>query len=260
MSFLYEVKKIKNIIVIITIFLISSCAAGPSSKTGTHASTASGTLRPYTINGKYYKPLKSSKGFSQKGLASWYGKKFHGRKTSNGEIYDMYKVSAAHKTLPMHTWVRVHNLDNGKKLDVRINDRGPFVRGRIIDLSYKAAKILGVAAPGTAKVKIVALGKASGSPSGTSSGYSQKVTYTPLDYWKGNFTVQVGAFTLKSNAVKLRDKLNSRFGNAHITRFRDDTTLFYRVRVGKLNNLKDAAQFRNKMLKAGAEEAFVVAE
>ncbi|SLM32632.1 RlpA-like lipoprotein [Desulfamplus magnetovallimortis] len=256
MTLYSTVQKAKLIISAGMILLIASCAATPSPEpdNGKSSSRAPATSKPYTVLGKRYHPLKSARGFSQKGLASWYGKKFHGRRTSNGEVYDMYKVSAAHKTLPMDTWVRVHNLDNGKRLDVRINDRGPFVRGRIIDLSYKAAQLLGVAKPGTARVKIEALGKAS-----VASGGSHEVAYTPIDYWKGNFTVQVGAFTVKSNAENQRTKY-SRYGNAHITEFRDDTNLFYRVRVGKFDNLNDAEEFRKRMLRAGEANAFTVAE
>ncbi len=246
-------KKMKNIIGSVMILLITSCAAAPSPDSSSLKPPP--TSRPYKIKGKYYRPLQSARGFSQKGIASWYGKKFHGRRTANGEIYNMHKISAAHKTLPMGTWVKVLNLDNGKKLTVRINDRGPFVRGRIIDLSYKAAQHLGVARPGMAKVKIVALGKAS-KPSDS----SRTTTYVPLDYWKGNFTVQVGAFTIKNNAEKLRDKLSRKYDNAHITRFRDDTTLFYRVRIGKFDNLKNAERFRKKILRSGAKNAFTVAE
>ena len=169
----------------------------------------------------------------------------------------MYKVSAAHKTLPMDTWVRVHNLDNGKRLDLRINDRGPFVRGRIIDLSYKAAQMLGVAKTGTARVRIQALGK----PSKISgSGASKQVTYTPLDYFRGNFTVQVGAFTVQTNAEKHRLNMSQKYGHAHITKFHDGTTLFYRVRVGKFTSLDDAERFKNQMMNRGITTAFIVAE
>ena len=113
------------------------------------------TQRPYTIKGKQYVPLASASGYVEKGRASWYGKKFHGRKTSNGETYNMYAMTAAHKTLPMNTWVRVENLENGKQIKVRVNDRGPFVSGRIIDLSYTGAKQIGMVGPGTARVRVL---------------------------------------------------------------------------------------------------------
>ncbi|MGH1471738.1 MAG: septal ring lytic transglycosylase RlpA family protein [Cellvibrionaceae bacterium] len=119
--------------------------------------TAAGNKSPYTVLGKTYRVMSSSDGFVQKGRASWYGTKFHGRKTSNGEVYDMYGMTAAHKTLPIPTFVRVKNLDNGKEVIVRVNDRGPFHGGRIIDLTYAAAKKLGFQSKGTAPVVVEAL-------------------------------------------------------------------------------------------------------
>ena len=121
-----------------------------------------GNAPSYTIRGKKYHVLSSSKNYSATGLASWYGQKFHGRLTSTGERYDMHALTAAHRSLPLPTYVRVENLENGKKIVVRINDRGPFARGkhahkRIIDLSYSAARKLGMHHKGTAKVRIIAL-------------------------------------------------------------------------------------------------------
>ncbi|RWX47367.1 rare lipoprotein A, partial [Candidatus Electrothrix communis] len=115
------------------------------------------TQRPYVIEGQTYCPISSAEGYEETGLASWYGDPFHGRKTANGETYDMYGVTAAHKTLPMNTMLLVKNLTNGKTTTVRINDRGPFVDGRIIDLSYTTAKKLGVVQHGTEKVQLIAL-------------------------------------------------------------------------------------------------------
>ena len=112
---------------------------------------------PYKVLGKRYIPMKSARGFKQKGVASWYGKKFHGRRTSSGEIYDMFKMTAAHPTLPLPTYVRVTNLDTKKRIIVKVNDRGPFLHGRIIDLSYAAAHKLGIARKGTGRVRIKAI-------------------------------------------------------------------------------------------------------
>ena len=110
--------------------------------------------RPYTVLGKHYKPMTSGKGYHQIGHASWYGQKFHGHLTSNGETYNMFAMSAAHKTLPLPSYVRVTNLDNNKQAIVRVNDRGPFHDDRIIDLSYAAAVKLGYHNKGTAQVKL----------------------------------------------------------------------------------------------------------
>lgn len=110
--------------------------------------------RDYTVLGKNYKVLDSGKGFKEQGHASWYGSKFHGHLTSNGETYDMYTMSAAHKNLPLPSYVKVTNLDNNKQIIVRVNDRGPFHDGRVIDLSYAGAYHLGMLAKGTARVAI----------------------------------------------------------------------------------------------------------
>lgn len=217
-------------------------------------SSPPGYPKPYKALGKWYQPLPDSKGFRQRGLASWYGKDFHGKKTSNGEIYDMYAMTAAHKTLPLGTYVRVHHLGNGRKIDVRVNDRGPFVRGRIIDLSYSAAKKLGIVGPGTAKVEVVALGTLT-----TRSGGGQR-TYTPVDYYRGNFTLQVGAFKDRRNAEKLRAELDRTYKNAHIIIYNNGHEIFYRVRVGKCSTLEKAVEYEQYLIQHGYEGAFIVAE
>lgn len=112
-------------------------------------------LQPYSIRGITYWPIQSGLGYSEVGTASWYGMDFHGKKTATGEIYDMFGVSAAHKTLPLGTKVRVTNLENGREIELTVNDRGPFVDGRIIDLSYASARLLGMAENGVAKVRVV---------------------------------------------------------------------------------------------------------
>jgi peptidoglycan lytic transglycosylase len=214
------------------------------------------TQKPYKIKGVRYTPIASATGFVQKGIASWYGKKFHGRKTSNGETYNMYAMTAAHKTLPMNTWVSVHNLKNNRKIVVRINDRGPFVAGRVIDLSYTGASRIGIIGSGTGKVRITALGRA--------TAYSKKTknptAFKPVDYWKGNFTVQVGAFQVKANAQKYKYKLSKLYQNAHIATFKDNRGTFYRVRIGRFTNLKDAGRFTEKIIAQGSGYAFAVAE
>lgn len=215
------------------------------------------TQRPYTIKGQRYVPLASAHGYVERGIASWYGRKFHGRKTSNGETYNMYDMTAAHKTLPMNTWVRVENLDNGKEITVRINDRGPFVRGRIIDLSYTGAKNLGVVGPGTARVRVTALGKAT---SYAKADKSKPVAFKAVDYWKGDFTVQVGAFKVRTNAENYRLKLSKSYINAHIVPYEDDRGQFYRVRIGRFSNLSDAVKFSEALLAEGFDAAFAVAE
>ena len=116
-----------------------------------------GANKPYTVLGKRYYPLKTAKGYVETGIASWYGKKFHGRQTSSGERYDMWKMTAAHTTLPIPTWVRVTSLEHGGSVIVKVNDRGPFLHNRVIDLSYAAAQKLGIAGKGTGRVRVSAI-------------------------------------------------------------------------------------------------------
>ncbi|MBW2366851.1 MAG: septal ring lytic transglycosylase RlpA family protein [Deltaproteobacteria bacterium] len=211
--------------------------------------------KPYRVDGKWYRPIANAHGFRQKGIASWYGKDFHGRKTSNGEVYNMYGLSAAHKTLPLGTWVRVRNLNTGATLDVRVNDRGPFVRGRIIDLSYAAAKKLGLVGPGTAPVEVVVLGRANPPTKG-----QKRPEYQSVDYQHGVFTVQVGAFRERANAERLRDRLSKIYDHAHITTYHDGRFTFYRVRVGRWTTLNQAIDYEAKLIRSGFKEAVLVAE
>lgn len=206
--------------------------------------------------GNWYQPIPHAQGFSQRGKASWYGKKFHGRKTANGETYDMYAMTAAHKTLPLGTYVRVKNLQNNREMDVRINDRGPFVRGRIIDLSFAGAKKLGIVGQGTALVQITALG----TPVRSTAKKGSTQSYVPTDYYKGDFTVQVGAFIDRNNAERLKQKLDSTYKNAHITTYNNGDETFYRVRVGKCSTLQQAIEYETILIKEGFEGAFAIAE
>src|SRR5262245_7572261 len=136
-------------------------------------------------------------GTTETGVASWYGHPYHGRQAANGEIYDMEQLTAAHRTLPFDTWVRVENLSNRKTIDVRITDRGPFVGGRIIDLSHAAARAIDLIGPGTARVRV-------------------EVVRTPPVLPPASFAVQVGAFREKSNAERARAKMESRYNSARL--------------------------------------------
>jgi rare lipoprotein A len=170
----------------------------------------------------------------QKGLASWYGPEFHGKVTSNKEIYDMHDLTAAHPTLPFGTYVKVTNLDNGRSVVVRINDRGPFVKGRIIDLSYAAATKLGMSGAGVVPVVIEVLKKYSPKKS------SQK------------YFVQVGAFVTKKNAKSLKKDLLRRYRNVHISILKTSSQTYYRVRI-KARNMEAAEKIAKKLLKEGYE-------
>jgi rare lipoprotein A len=151
-------------------------------------------------------------GQTETGEASWYGHPYHGRRAANGEIYDMEKLTAAHRTLPFDTWLRVLNLDNSKTVEVRITDRGPFVEGRIIDLSHAAARAIDMLGPGTARVRL-------------------EVIRTP-DYVSPDvFAVQVGAFRDRANAERLRAEMEARYGSARLVQ-RADTPDLWRVVAG----------------------------
>jgi rare lipoprotein A len=213
----------------------------------------SGVQRPYRVGGRWYRPLDHAEGFHQRGLASWYGKDFDGRKTASGEIYDMNAMTAAHKILPLGTWVRVTNLENGKSATVRINDRGPFVHGRIIDLSYRAATALGVVGPGTSRVEIQALGRLQREPDG-------KRSYIPLAYDRGIFTIQVGAFRNRQNAERLVRRLDQRYRHAHMIPFDTGQGVFYRVRVGRCASLEEARNCEERLARDGYAQATIVAE
>ena len=211
-----------------------------------------GWQKPYEVDGLRYQPLRDHKGFSQRGVASWYGKKFHGRLTSNGETYNMYAMTAAHKTLPLGVEVKVVNQRNGKSTVVRINDRGPFVAGRIIDLSYSAAKELDVIEQGTTPVEIVALGYPH--REGSSTTYS-----APLDYDSGSFAVQVGAFSPSENAKRYAQQFKQRFGRSEVHFSNSNGRALYRVRVGDFRSLDMAETAKQNLINEGLSGAFVVA-
>jgi len=213
------------------------------------------TQRAYEVNGQRYQPIPSAHGFTEKGIASWYGKKFHGRKTSNGETYDMYAMTAAHKTLPMNVHLKVTNLENGRSTVVRVNDRGPFVRSRIIDLSYSAASELGVVGPGTAKVSVEALGYQDKGPTGSAPHYTQLDSYDV-----GPFMIQIGAFTVKENADRLAEKLKGQYGSSSVVAGWVNGQKFYRVRVGLFNAMAKASQGLLEIEANGYPNSFIVAQ
>jgi rare lipoprotein A len=210
------------------------------------------TQRPYTVLGKTYEPLKSHVGFSQEGIASWYGKDFHGKRTSNGEIYDMNAMTAAHKTLPLGVYVKVRNLDNGREVVVRVNDRGPFVKSRVIDLSYAAAKALRYDAVGTAPVRIDALGYREKGSSGEAF-YNEPDTYD-----SGTYAVQIGSFKDPQNAQRLAGEMKKIFGYAEIQPAIVDGERFSRVLVGRYTSLKSAEEAEQTFSMHGYKGSFAV--
>ncbi len=229
-------------LLILILFGQQACASSPDK---TSSEITPPTQRPYVINKKKYYPIPSSAGYVDTGLASWYGPDFHGEKTSNGETYNMYGSTAAHKLLPMNTMLLVHNLENGRKEIVRINDRGPFVKGRIIDLSYTTAKKLGVLHKGTARVRIVALAPA----------HKGKI---PV-FTEGEYYVQIGSFANESNARNLKKRFTNAGHNAVIQRFSSSKEVFYRVQIYAGKRLDQARTVETALVKHGYKGAFIIA-
>jgi len=171
--------------------------------------------------------------YRETGTASWYGKEFHGRKTASGEIFDMNGISAAHRILPLGTTIRVTNLDNYKSITLRVNDRGPFARNRVLELSYGAAKELGFVAQGTARVKIEAL--------------------EPIEDPGGQYTVQAAVFAAADNARMLKDRLSKRFEVISIVPFESNVGKFFRVQVGAYASEEKAELIAGKLVMEGLE-------
>lgn len=202
-------------------------------------------LKPYTIAGKTYYPLANAKNYSETGVASWYGPKFHGKKTASGERYNQNAMTAAHKTLPFGTRLRVTNLDNNKKVTVVINDRGPFVDNRVIDLSRAAAKKLDMINTGTARVKLQSL---------DSSGKSNAVNVKSVASSGGKYYVQVGAFSSRANADSVANKLKQSGYQAIIKSGKNGN---YVVQTGGYSSRGKAESVRDA-LKNNFAGAFVV--
>lgn len=214
-------------------------------------------------------------GYTQEGIASWYGPNFHGKRTADGEIYNMYAHTAAHKTLPFNTIVRVINLNNGRSTVVRINDRGPFVKNRIIDLSYSAAKDLGMIGTGTAPVKIIVLGNAK-NYNAQSNVYTtntikqpsmQELEHIDIDTNIGadtpaisvQFAVQFGAFRNLYNALRLRDRLLHFFKGVYIEKKIIRGEVFYKVLLGSFDSKDDALEYASKYVNP-ITSSFIISE
>lgn len=252
------------------------------SSPNTSAASQRATMRPYTINGKTYYPTTVSVGDTALGIASWYGPNFHGKKTSNGETYNMNAMTAAHKTLPMNTMVRVINLGNGAQTTVRINDRGPFVAGRIIDLSKAAATSIGMIGAGTARVKlevvgfygdgknyqntgslssppsvsnsknwgsgvsgaIITSGISSSNKASKNSANFGKISQGQQSFEGGSFMVQIGAFKRPEGAKSFKNSNANKYGYKTLIRTFDiDGEKIYRVFLSGFRSEAEARDF-----------------
>ncbi len=203
-----------------------------------------GNMRTYEVFGKRYYVLDSEEGFEQRGIASWYGPQFHGKKTSSGETYDMYAMTAAHKTLPLPSYLEVKNLENGRKVIVRVNDRGPFHDNRVVDLSYTAAIKLDMVAKGTALVEIRAINpgthRGGGAPARPRSGSAQQSE--PLDFY-----IQVGVFSDFDNAERLKNRLQALNSPIRLEATVLDSGVGFRVKIGPLNNIESADEIVSRL-------------
>ena len=222
-----------------------------------------GNPETYEVFGKRYKLMKSGKGHVERGLASWYGPGFHSERTSSGEPYDMYAMTAAHKTLPIPAYVRVTNLENGRSVVVRVNDRGPFVGERIIDLSYTAASKLDMLRAGTARVEIRVLDARSNTSSQSIAltPPTQLPTGTPTGTATGGRFLQVGSFGSSANASALVGRLTAAgISGASVREARVGDRLLYRVRVGPVVDAGQAARLTEQLRDAGVPDARLAPE
>ncbi len=204
----------------------------------------------YVVDGVRYVPLKSAEGYVERGVASWYGPDFHGGLTSTRESYDMYQMSAAHKTLPLPCWVEVTNLENGRKARLRVNDRGPFKKNRVIDLSYAAALKLDVVNKGTAFVEVRAIAGPAPPPVRVASVAAPAVA--PATAENPRMYLQVGAFGERANADRMRRELEPTVG-APVRVFEDRSHAppLYKVQLGPIRDVDHADQLVSALASAG---------
>ncbi len=254
-----------------TLLLLGACAGGPAvdGPPRKHVDVASvpdavprvepksryGNPRSYKVYGKRYYPLRTSNGYRERGIASWYGSKFHGRRTSSGEAYDMYAMTAAHKTLPLPTYARVTNLENGRSVVVRVNDRGPFHDNRLIDLSYTAAWKLGILAKGTGYVEVLALDPRSPQPVSVAKS-SPRTPTGPVRLY-----LQTGSFSVRANAEQMKWRMqNVSGGPVSIDPVQIGGRVTYRVRVGPIANVTKADRLAQQISDLGLETPRIVIE
>jgi len=248
------------IVLVVLAIIFSSCSKRHTAFGATRytsAKTHRATMREYNVRGRHYRPTYVELGQTMRGFSSWYGPSFHGKHTSNGERYNMHGLTAAHKTWPMDTMVKVTNLQNNKSVIVRINDRGPFVRGRIIDCSYQAGKQIGLDGMGIAKVNIEVMGFA-GKVIKPKVIAKMKKEHKPIRVKLSNFGIQVGAFRHYAGAKIYQRKYQKRYlwNKTIIKTFSDaDGKPLYRVWIMGYGSEEEAEDFR-RMHNLG--DAFII--
>lgn len=224
--------------------------------------TLAGNRSPYTVLGGTYHVLPTEAGYKATGVASWYGEKFHGHRTSNGEVFDMYQVSAAHKSLPIPSFARVTNLDNNRSIIVRVNDRGPFHGDRLIDLSYAAAVKLGYADRGTARVSVEGIVVNSWQDTAANDTFSTESDDVLRISAQENRYLQVGAFAELSSARRLSNQLQDLTGRPVIIRSIEsgEGNVLHRVRIGPLRNSEEIRQLTASVVAANLGSPYTVTE
>lgn len=220
--------------------------------------SARGNPPSYEVFGRTYFVMASAEGYNERGVASWYGTKFHGRSTSSGEPYDMYKMTAAHRTLPIPSYVEVTNLQTRRKVIVRVNDRGPFHANRIIDLSYAAATKLGISGNGTGLVEVRSIDPRQWqrptqlTPVAAPAQTPVNGTPTPRMF------VQAGAFTNSGNARQLQQQLHTLLNSHPVSAEFDQNDKLYRVRIGPIGSVEEADRLSELISANGFDEPHIV--
>lgn len=218
-----------------------------------------GNPEQYEVFGKRYYTLTSAEGYREKGIASWYGTKFHGRRTSSGETYDMYEMTAAHKTLPLPSYAEVTNLENGRKVIVKVNDRGPFHGNRLIDLSYSAATKLGIVAKGTGLVEVRTITPGKLQKTALSPEADKTTPEKPVG--SALMFLQVGAFSSRSRAEQVKNRLQQDFtDNIIIEPFEAVQGTLYRVRMGPVVDVAYGDNLSEKLFDIGFRDSHIVIE
>ncbi|MCB1773225.1 MAG: septal ring lytic transglycosylase RlpA family protein [Gammaproteobacteria bacterium] len=218
-----------------------------------------GNPASYVVFGKRYYTMDSSAGYRKRGIASWYGSKFHGRRTSNGEVYDMYAMSAAHKELPIPTYVEVTNLENGRQVIVRVNDRGPFHENRIIDLSYAAASRIGMLSRGTAMVEVRAIDPSAPKVAASPTPAPSVRPATRERDGQPRIFLQAGSFRSEVNAERYRQRLERDLDRAvRVMPFSTGNGRVHRVQVGPINSVELADRITSQMHAIGVLEPLVI--
>jgi len=215
--------------------------------------------RAYKVFGVSYRPLTSATGYRERGIASWYGKKFHGRLTSSGEPYDMYAMTAAHKTLPLPSYARIRNLNNGRTVIVRINDRGPFLHNRLVDLSYAAAYRLGIVGTGTGIVEVEGLTGHETPPARIARQPELMASAHAAE--RPRLYLQVGAFSARNNAERLRDRMiKNGLQPVQIQEGQSGGSSIFRVRLGPIGDVDASDRLAARVREQGIANPVIVVD